>query len=485
MTGSTRNSSSFWSLHRQGARLQKSLFRATKGRVGATFLGAPVLLLDHVGRRSGAARTNPLIYLDHAPDLVVVGSKGGSDAHPAWFHNLMAMPITEVELRGGVRRRVRPRVATGAERDALWSRLVEVFPPYADYAGYTGREIPVVVLEPADGSLKAVVQHGYGTAHAVLSPAVLPVEPPSPTQVRVRVHAASVNPIDWQMIEGHRRLLVRRRFPFVPLFDLAGVVTAVGSEVTRLRVGDRVHADNKLHGGGASEFANVEQDLVGVIPPALGFAEAAAVPLAGQTALLALDEAGIAAGGRIVVVGASGGVGTFAVQIAKALGLHVTAVSSGRNAEFVRGLGADEVVDHTSGRFDEALPPRSFDAVLDFVGGREQWDAARNVLADGGRFVTISRDEDDRVTFRSALRSATTILARQARSRSGRRIAYVPVFLDASRSLLDRVDRLVGSGQVRVHLDRTYDFTLDGVVAALEHSKNGRTVGKVVVEVVA
>ena len=108
-----------------------------------------MLLLDHVGRKSGQARTNPLIYLDDAPRLIIVASKGGVDAHPAWFHNLMAMKTTQVELPGGERRRVRPRIAEGEERAALWERLVAHFQPYATYATYTERQIPVVVLEPA------------------------------------------------------------------------------------------------------------------------------------------------------------------------------------------------------------------------------------------------------------------------------------------------------------------------------------------------
>ncbi|APU14731.1 deazaflavin-dependent oxidoreductase, nitroreductase family [Actinoalloteichus sp. GBA129-24] len=125
------------------------MFRKTKGRRGGTFLGAPVLLLDHVGRKTGQARTNPLIYLDDAPNLVIVASKGGIDVHPAWFHNLMAAPTTEVELPGGVRRRVRARVAEGEERAALWPRVVAQYKPYADYARRTERILPVVVLEPA------------------------------------------------------------------------------------------------------------------------------------------------------------------------------------------------------------------------------------------------------------------------------------------------------------------------------------------------
>jgi deazaflavin-dependent oxidoreductase (nitroreductase family) len=143
------STSRYWKLLRQLARLNEFLFRNTRGKVGGRLMGAPVLLLDHVGRKTGQARTNPLIYLDDAPRLVVVASKGGTDAHPAWFHNLMAMGATEVELPGGDRRRVRPRVAEGDERAALWERLVAVYQPYATYATYTERKIPVVVLDPA------------------------------------------------------------------------------------------------------------------------------------------------------------------------------------------------------------------------------------------------------------------------------------------------------------------------------------------------
>jgi F420H(2)-dependent quinone reductase len=141
--------SPYWTLQRQLARLNAALFRSTRGKVGSRFQGAPVLLLNHVGRKSGQARTSPLIYLDDAPRLVVVASKGGTDAHPAWFHNLLAMESAEVDLPGGQRRRVRPRVAAGDERAALWERMVAIYRPYASYATYTQREIPVVVLEPA------------------------------------------------------------------------------------------------------------------------------------------------------------------------------------------------------------------------------------------------------------------------------------------------------------------------------------------------
>jgi len=140
--------SPFWKLWEAGTRVNIALFRLTNGRVGATMGKAPVLLLHHVGARSGRHRVSPLIYLEDGERLVIVGSKGGTDTHPAWYHNLRANPETEVELARRGRRAVRARVATADEREQLWPRLDALHPPYRQYRGYTDREIPLVVLEP-------------------------------------------------------------------------------------------------------------------------------------------------------------------------------------------------------------------------------------------------------------------------------------------------------------------------------------------------
>src|SRR5829696_2489965 len=127
--------------------LNAAIYRATGGRLLGSFDGNPVLLLHHVGRRSGEERVTPLLYLPDGDDVVIVGSMGGTPKHPAWFHNLTARPDTEVEL-GRERRRVRARVAGADERAALWPRLVERYPAFAAYQARTEREIPVVVLSP-------------------------------------------------------------------------------------------------------------------------------------------------------------------------------------------------------------------------------------------------------------------------------------------------------------------------------------------------
>ncbi len=331
---------------------------------------------------------------------------------------------------------------------------------------------------------EAITQLRYGAAESVLTvTSSHPRSEPSETQVQIKVHAASLNPIDWQMIEGNRRLIAPRRFPFVPLFDVAGVVVAVGAKVRRFKVGDAVHADNERDGGGASQYVNVEEDLVSHKPESLTFAEAAAVPLAGQTALLALEKGGVTTGSKVCVIGASGGVGSYAVQMAKALGAaHVVAVCSGRNEDWVRNLGADQSVDYTKRALPDALEPRSIEIVIDCVGGREQWLMARKVLQKGGRFVTISRDEDGPVTVRSAISLTCSVLFRKLRSLFGDRIRYVLVFLRASHALLDRVDGLIAEGKVCVPLENCSTLTLATLIEQIHLSKSARMRGKSVLE---
>ena len=337
---------------------------------------------------------------------------------------------------------------------------------------------------PIPRTQTALVQSRYGPEGEVLSLRTdLSVAPPSATQVQIEVRAASVNPIDWQMIQGNRRMIARRTFPFVPLFDLAGVVSAVGASVLRFKIGDTVHCDNEIEGGGASQVVNVEEDLVCVFPPLLDFAEAAAIPLAGQTALLAIDDAGVGPGGSVVVIGASGGVGSFVVQMAKALGVsRIIAVCSARNAAFVRDLGADEVIDYAAQTMEAVLAPRSIDAVIDCVGGRSQWIAAKRVLRGKGRFVTISRDEDAEVTIGAVLRLVPPVLWRRFASRFGRRIRYLTVFLKASHTLLERVDAMVASGAVAPQVTQHFEFSEQGVISALRTSRNGRVRGKIIVQ---
>jgi deazaflavin-dependent oxidoreductase (nitroreductase family) len=140
--------SPFWRIWEVGTSGHATVYKLTRGRIGGKYQGAPVALVESVGRKSGKRRTHPLLCVEDGENLVVVASKGGVDRHPAWYHNLMANPETKANWYGDVRR-VRAREATGDERKHLWQRMVDEYPPYASYQRRTERQIPVVVLEPA------------------------------------------------------------------------------------------------------------------------------------------------------------------------------------------------------------------------------------------------------------------------------------------------------------------------------------------------
>ena len=231
--------------------------------------------------------------------------------------------------------------------------------------------------------MKAIVQDRYGPPD-VLRYADVDQPVPAANEVLVRVRAASVNARDWHTMRGDpylARLAFGLRAPKVRTrgTDFAGVVEAVGGDVTRLRVGDEVYGEVRA---AFAEYLSVRDDLVDRKPANLTFEQAAALPLAANTALMGLrDVARVQPGQRVLINGASGGVGTFAVQLAKSFGAHVTGVCSTRNAELVRSLGADHVVDYT--RDDFTRDGRRYDVVFDLVGNRSLGDLRRALTPTG------------------------------------------------------------------------------------------------------
>ena len=316
--------------------------------------------------------------------------------------------------------------------------------------------------QPLPSTYSGVVVHNYGPASEALQIShSLPLDPPSPTQVTVRVEYAAVNPIDWKVVEGvevFRKAGLPGRFPYVPGFDLAGRVVAVGSDVHRLRVGDEVYADSFVQAGGFSQYANVEEAEASLKPRNISFKEAAALPLAAETSLTALDKAGIKAGDRVLIIGGAGGAGAYGIQVARALGASfVAAVVSGRHADYVTSIGADAVIDYTATTLSSS-GHRGFDVIYDTVGGYAQ--DASTLLAPTGRFVTIA--------FWDALPDSPQ---------------YVTHLLPSSHQHLDRITAMVEQGLIRTHIEKEFELTEQGVRAMYEYSKAGKTRGKVVLKV--
>ena len=313
--------------------------------------------------------------------------------------------------------------------------------------------------------MRAVGLRRYGPPEVL---EVLEVErpEPGPDGVLIRVAAVGVNPADCLLRSGVLRLVARQKMPFVPGADVAGVVEAVGPDVTRFGVGDPVYAMlPSIAGGGYAGYAVVSEGSVADISPGLTFGEAAAVPLAALTALQALrDKANLAAGSRVLINGASGGVGTFAVQISRAMGASVTAAASGRNADLVRGLGADEVLDYT--REDVTAGEARYDAVFD-AANVLAFRKARRVLKPGGVFVTVN-------PFIGRLSPGWL-----AQFREGRRIRSLLVEPDGGD--LEKIGAWISSGEVRPVIDCSYP--LADAVEAHRYSESRRARGKLVLVV--
>ena len=238
--------------------------------------------------------------------------------------------------------------------------------------------------------MKAITRRTYGTGDVLtLEDVVIPSI--ADDELLVRVHAASINRADWYMLTGTPFLMrlmsgLRRPKEPVPGRDLAGSVEAVGRSVTGFRPGDRVYAE--ISAGSYAEYARVPEALAARVPTDLTFEQAATVPLAGNTALHAMRVVGkVTPGQRVLVNGASGGVGTFAVQIAKALGAEVTGVCSTRNVDLVRSLGADHVIDYTQQDFTDG--EQRYDVILDLAGSRSL-RACRRALAPTGALLLSS-----------------------------------------------------------------------------------------------
>jgi len=313
--------------------------------------------------------------------------------------------------------------------------------------------------------MKAIYFNEYGPA-SVLQYGEQPTHKPKAHQVLVRVRASSVNPVDWKVREGAMKLIMSPAFPKIPGRDVAGEVAAVGSEVVRFGVGDRVYGMPASVGGANAQYAVLEEAEAAFIPDNLSFEQAAAVPLVALTALQALrDHAPVLSGDRVLVNGASGGVGTLAVQLAWALGAgEVIGTCGPDNMELVRSLGASQVYNYKEHDFTKDLS--RYDVVFD-AAGKSSFGESRACLRNNGRYVTTQPDP-----------KAIAIAAVQATFSNKKQAAFMA---SGSGSDLALISAWLKAGTIHPVIDRT--FPLSETRAAQEYGEQSESKGKIVLTV--
>jgi NADPH:quinone reductase-like Zn-dependent oxidoreductase len=326
--------------------------------------------------------------------------------------------------------------------------------------------------------VKAIVRGRYGSPD-VLELTEIDKPEPGDDEVLVRVHAASVNPADWHFLRGtpyiaRLQLGLRKPKDRVLGCDVAGQVEAVGKNVTMFRPGDDVFGSPFMHGLGAfAEWICISEDLLAPKPAALSFEQVAAVPLAASTALQGLRDHGrIETGYKVLIIGASGGVGTFAVQIAKSFDAEVTGVCSTRNVDMVRSLGADHIIDYTKEDFTQS--GQQYDLIFQLAGTRSPSEC-RSALTSNGTLVISSGESEgrwigpvDRVIKALVLSALVS-----------QKLATFTV--KPNREDLQLLKQFIEDGTLTLVIDRTYQ--LARVPEAIRYLEEGHARGKVVVTV--
>ncbi|MDF1543679.1 MAG: NAD(P)-dependent alcohol dehydrogenase [bacterium] len=321
--------------------------------------------------------------------------------------------------------------------------------------------------------MKAIIRTKYGSPDRL---EFRETEKPTPkeNQVLVKVQAAAVNPLDWHVLRGQPFLVRLMGFGLLnPKHhilgaDMAGRVEAIGKDITQFQVGDEVFGSGM---GGFAEYACLREDKLVLKPASMTFEQAAAVPVAGITALQALRDRGkLRAGQQVLINGASGGVGTFAVQIAKALGAHVTGVCSGRNIEMVRSLGADHLIDYTKECFWQN--GKEYDLIVDNAAFQSIRKSLRALKPSGVYVVVGGSSSTGRVLLSLLFNPLISMI-------KGRKL--VSLMADLKKSDLVFLKELLESGKIVPVIGRKYP--LSDTAQAIRHIEKGHASGKVIINV--
>ncbi|MEA0553043.1 NADP-dependent oxidoreductase [Lysinibacillus irui] len=331
--------------------------------------------------------------------------------------------------------------------------------------------------------MKAMVIDRYGKAPMRL--AEMPTPEINEYEVLAEIHAASINPIDFKIRDGKVRLLIQYKMPLILGNDFSGVIVKVGKKVTRFKVGDEIYArPRKSKIGTFAEYISIHEGDIALKPKNLSFEEAASIPLVGLTSYQALhDIMQLQKGQKILIHAGSGGVGTFAIQLAKAMGATVATTASEAGANLVTSLGADKVINYKKENFEAIL--KNYDAVFDTLGGKTL-EKSFKIIKNGGNIVTVSGRPNARfakeygsgwwktLLFSAASRKLTALEKKH-------HAQYSFLFMKPSGDQLRIIADLIESGSIKPVIDRTFSF--EEAEKAMKYAESGRAKGKIIVKI--
>ncbi|MED3552689.1 NADP-dependent oxidoreductase [Cytobacillus praedii] len=331
--------------------------------------------------------------------------------------------------------------------------------------------------------MKAMVIDKYGKVPMRL--AEIPTPEIGENEVLAEIHAASVNPVDFKIRDGKVKLLVKYKMPLILGNDFSGVIAKVGAKVTRFKVGDEIYArPRKSKIGTFAEYIAIHEDDIALKPKNLSFEEAASIPLVGLTSYQALaDIMQLQKGQKILIQAGAGGVGTFAIQLAKLMGATVATTASAAGANLVTSLGADEIINYNTEKFEEIL--KNYDAVFDTLGG-EILEKSFEVIKSGGKIVSVSGLPNARFGkeygsgfFKTLLFSAAS--HKLSKLEKKHNVQYTFLFMKPSGEQLRIITNFIETGKIKPIIDRVFPF--EDAQKAMEYAETGRAKGKVIVKI--
>ena len=333
--------------------------------------------------------------------------------------------------------------------------------------------------------MKSLMITKYGDINSSLEEQEIAKPALEENQILIKAYSSSFNPIDFKIVRGDFKAMGKVTFPIGTGRDVSGIIEEIGKNIKKFKKGDKVYSRvNESHVGTMAEYVVSNVKDIALIPSNLSFDESASIPLVGLTSYQALEDiAKLSKGEKILIHAGSGGIGTFAIQLAKHLGAHVTTTTSTKNISFVKGLGADKVIDYTSENYlDEGAV---FDVVFDTLGVEHTLNSFK-VIKNEGRVISISGAIDGATAEQFGLNKfIRMILAFQARkvtrAASKKNAMYRFLFMSPNGEQLKKIAKLYESGEIKPIIDKTYNFS--EAIQALEYLSKGHARGKVIVKI--